>query len=666
MRLPTWCLGWALAGNVVLAAAAAGSASATAGAKAGPIPPEPAGMKAGQVPPQLPVEHFFRHPTYSDLSFSPDGKSLALLESIKGRQNLVVLDLASNRKAQLTNLRDQDVAAYTWVSNSRLAFVLDTEGNEFFGLYVVDRDGRNFRELSGTLGSQQGKGKWNPRQLQLFSRIEGDDDRILVLANERYPTVPDVFRLDLRTGCRTMAVANPGNVIGWLPDRRGVVRIGVVAEPGRTRLLYRDHDEAEWQVLREADALGLDWQPLGFDGDHRTLFMAVSAGRRPAAVHRFDTATRELDPAPVAADPVHDVDGIRYWRSVGKVMSVTYHAERPKTQWLDASGARHQAIVDQALPHTRNVINEATPDGQILLVFSYSDREPGVYYLMDLGQKQIQEIAVTRDWISPEQMAEMKPVRFSARDGLPLHGYLTLPVGREPRGLPLIVLPHGGPFGIRDTWGFQPEVQFLANRGYAVLQVNFRGSGGYGAAFEQAGYRKWGREMQHDLSDAVAWAVAEGVADPGKVAIMGASYGGYAVMAGLAFTPELYCAGVNLVGVTDLEVLFNGSVGWPAARREAYALRIADPKQDEAMMRAISPVHHAAAIRAPVFLAYGENDPRVDLQHGYRMERALKKEGKRYEYFLRKDEGHGYRKEENAVELYRRIEAFLKQHVPAG
>ncbi len=617
-------------------------------------------------PPELPVELFFRKPAVSSLSFAPDGRAVALLQSIQGRMNLVVLDLATNAKTQLTGFREQDVAAYTWVTKDRLAFILDTEGNEFFGLYVVNRDGKGHRELSGTLNAQLGKGRLNPRPLQFFARVPGDSDHILVLGYERFLQFPDVLRVNLRHGRKVMAVVNPGNVTGWLADRAGVVRVGIVQEPGRTALIHREAEDRPWETIRTAGPLDLPWQPLGFDGDNRTLYMACNEGRPTAAIFRFDTTSRQLEAAPLLEDPVYDVDGIRYWDSQRKVVGLTYQADKPRTHWLDPVQAQNQAIVDAALPGVRNVVDEAAPDGRLLLIYSYSDREPGVYHLMDLERRQIQEIAVTREWLDPGQMAEMKPVRIAARDGLTLHSYLTLPAGRAPRALPLVILPHGGPYGIRDVWGFDPEVQFLANRGYAVLQVNYRGSGGFGRGFAEAGYRKWGGAMQDDLTDAVRWAGAQGYADPKRVVIMGSSYGGYAVMAGLAFTPELYQAGVNIVGATDLEVLFMHSSQWAEVRREAYAIQIADPKRDEEWIKAVSPVHHAAAIRAPVFLAYGENDPRVDIRHGGRMERALKRAGRTYEYFLRKDEGHGYRKEENAIELYRRIDAFLKKHAPAG
>jgi dipeptidyl aminopeptidase/acylaminoacyl peptidase len=622
---------------------------------------------AAATPPaaELPVETFFRKPTFSNVEFSPDGGAIAMLQSIEGQMNLVVLDLDTKVKTLLTNFRDQEVAAYSWAGDKRLAFVLDTKGDEFFGLYVVGRDGKGFRELSGTAEVQIKQGKMNPRPLYLFAELPDDPDHFLVLDDGRFQLFPDVYRISLRSGRKNMVVANPGNVSSWLTDNKGVVRIGIAVEPGSTSVIYRDGEGKDWETIHTGGVDEFDWWPLGFDGDNRTLFIASGEGRKTSAIFRYDTITRKTEPAPVLEDPIYDVDGIRYWRSLNKVVGCSYQADKPRTHWLDPACAKNQAIVDAALPGARNVISEASPDGKLLLINSYSDREPGVYYLMDLGRRQIQELAVTREWIDPEKMAPMKPVQFDARDGLSLHGYLTIPVGREPRALPMILLPHGGPYGIRDTWRFDPEIQFLANRGYAVLQVNFRGSGGYGHGFEQAGYRKWGEAMQDDLTDAVQWAVAEGYADPKRIVIMGGSYGGYAVMAGLAFTPELYQAGVNIVGVTDVELLLEGSSHWPEVRREAYALRIADRKADKERMKAVSPVYHAQSIRAPVFMAYGKNDPRVDIRHGASMERALKREGKTFEYFVRPDEGHGYRKEQNAFELYSRIDAFLNRYAPA-
>lgn len=366
----------------------------------------------------------------------------------------------------------------------------------------------------------------------------------------------------------------------------------------------------------------------------------------------------------VFGDDTYDVTDLIYSRSLRKVIGFSYEADKPRVHWIDTDFARYQKIVDEAFPDTANFIREATPDGKKLLVATTSDREPGVYHLMDLEKKKITELAVTRPWIDPAQMARMTPIAYQARDGLMLHGYLTLPVGRDPKGLPLVINPHGGPYGIRDHWGFNPEVQFLANRGFAVLQVDYRGSGGYGPGFMRAGYKRWGLEMQDDLSDGVKWAIGRGYADPKRVVIEGASYGGFAVMAGLAFTPELYCAGVNVAGVASMKMFLEDRIDAPEALRLLLARRWGDLKKDKARLEATAPELHAAQVRAPVFMAYGENDPRVRIEHGWTLEKALKKTGKKYELFVKRDEGHGYRKEENAVELYQRIDAFLKAHVP--
>jgi dipeptidyl aminopeptidase/acylaminoacyl peptidase len=280
-------------------------------------------------------------------------------------------------------------------------------------------------------------------------------------------------------------------------------------------------------------------------------------------------------------------------------------------------------------------------------------------------KKKLEELAVVKPGVDPDQMAAMQPVSFPARDGLVLRGYLTLPKGREAKNLPLIIHPHGGPYGIRDDWVFNAEVQFYANRGFAVLQIDYRGSGGYGAKFERDGYHKFGLEMQDDLSDGVKWAVDSGLADPQRVVISGASYGGYATMAGLAFTPELYCAGINYVGVTNLTTQWGKYKGTDSQLGVVHRLfGDMDKAADRKRAYDTSPVNFADRIRVPVLMAYGMNDPRVKIDQGYDMESALKKAGKPYEMLIERDEGHGFRKEELSIAFYTKVDEFLKKHVP--
>jgi dipeptidyl aminopeptidase/acylaminoacyl peptidase len=256
----------------------------------------------------------------------------------------------------------------------------------------------------------------------------------------------------------------------------------------------------------------------------------------------------------------------------------------------------------------------------------------------------------------------MRPISYTARDGLQIHGYLTTPVGRQGQRGPLLVMPHGGPFGIRDSWGFDNEVQFLANRGYAVLQVNYRGSGGYGHKFLEAGYREWGGKMQDDLTDAVKWAIDQGIADPDRIGIIGASYGGYAALAGVTFTPELYKVGVNYVGVSDLRLITRYDLQIDAVAKANYAKAVG---KDPALLAARSPVEHVEKIRVPTLHAYGRNDPRVDFGHWEVLEKALKKYGKPYEILIEEKEGHGFGKQETAMRYYAKVEEFLKRHLPA-
>jgi dipeptidyl aminopeptidase/acylaminoacyl peptidase len=342
---------------------------------------------------------------------------------------------------------------------------------------------------------------------------------------------------------------------------------------------------------------------------------------------------------------------------------VAYAADRTRFHWLDEDMKQIHAKLEASLPDTVHRPRQFAEDGSKIIFFSSSDRDPGVFYLYERARQKVSELAVTKPAIEPDKMARMQPIEFSARDGLVLHGYLTLPLGRAARNLPLILHPHGGPFGLRDEWAYRDEVQFYANRGYAILQVNYRGSGGYGRQFEQAGFKRWGREMQDDLSDGVKWAIGQGIADPARVVISGASYGGYATMAGLAFTPELYCAGINYVGVTNIELLIPKEM--PPDRRYWRDTRLGKltDAADRKRIYETSPVHFADRIQAPLLMAYGKNDPRVHIDHGFDMERALKKAGKNFEMIIEEEEGHGFRLEERSIAFYTRVDAFLKAQV---
>lgn len=617
-------------------------------------------------PPKLPIETLFGSPEISQLRFSPNGRYLAALVPVERRLNLVVMDLTEKTKTLVTRLTDEGIVDFLWANDDRLLFYRDEGGRENYGLYAVKRTGGVVDQLAYS-GEQRGTAGINLRFAGLLRRDRTDPNRVLILANDTVRDRPDIASMDIRTGVYRVVTRNSGMIERWVLDWNDVARFAVTSERGKYSILYRDKAGEEWTTLATFAENEPGWQPLGFDRDNRTAYVASNLGRATVAVVKFDTVSRQLGEV-VCSDDTYDViqsheASLITSETVRSTLGVRYPADRPRFVYWDAAAARRQAILDQALPGMTNTQQEISSDGSRVVVFSSSDRDPGVYYLFDQTRKKIEQLAIVRPLIDPEQMAPMTPVVFKARDGLTLHGYLTLPVGREPKHLPLVVHPHGGPYGPRDTWTYNREVQFYANRGLAVLQIDYRGSGGYGEAFEEAGYKRWGLEMQDDLTDGVKWAIEQGIADPARVVISGASYGGYATMAGLTFTPELYCAGINYVGVTDLVLRARDMEDSPEMNRWHQG-HIGDLYKDRKRLADTSPVNFADRIRVPLLMAYGKNDPRVRIEHGYAMERALKRAGKPYEMVIEENEGHGFRKEEAAIAFYRHVDEFLAKHVP--
>lgn len=616
-------------------------------------------------PPEIPVADFFETSSISSLKFSPNGRYIVAIVPWEKRQNLVLIDLEKGSKTLLTHFKDaRQAASPMWANDNRILFYVDDEGKESYSLYAVNPDGSQPTILSSGYSKQGTSEEVNSEFAGVLRRLKDDPDNILVLARISARDILDVARMNLKTGRMTVIVPAPGNARRYILDRDEHVRIAITSEGPRTqKIMYRDADKKDWTQIGEMVTDQPGWAPLGFDGDNRTLFVRSDIGRRTSAIYKYDTATGQMGEM-VFGDDTYDADGIIYDDYKKKVVGISYEADRERFVWIDAEMQALADKMDKALPDTIHAPVQFSEDGERIVYYSRSDRDPGVYYLYERGQGKISELAVIKPGIDPEKMAATKAIEYKARDGLPIHAYLTLPNGIEPKNLPLVLHPHGGPFGIRDTWGYDPEVQFYANRGFAVMQVNYRGSGGYGDWFESAGHKKWGLEMQDDLTDAVKWAIAQGIADPKRIVISGASYGGYAVMAGLVYTPELYCAGINYVGVVNLPDLIPPAPP-SSATRYWYDTRIGDldKSEDRKRMRDTSPVYFADRIRVPLLMAYGKNDPRVKITHAYDIERALKANGRPYELIIEKDEGHGFRKEEKRIAFYAKIDAFLKKYV---
>jgi dipeptidyl aminopeptidase/acylaminoacyl peptidase len=618
-------------------------------------------VHAGAETPRIPVEDFFREAEFSEFRISRDGKTLAAVGNWEGRRNLYTYDIDSGEARRLTGYTKHDVTDVVWASNDRILYRL-LDANRYWGtngLFAIGKDGSLPRTLAKPISANP---MATPRSTTIIDLLPDDPDYVLVARNNRDRDYPDVFRMHLVTegGVRTV-FNNPGNVVDYLADHNGVVRMGMTMDRdgSRTGIIYRKSEDAEWETLDSFDAFGRGWRPLAFDYDQERVFVATSTQSGFEEIHVYDPRTRTLGPRVYGMEGF-DVSGLIMSDHLRAVIGVTYQADKPGVVWFHDEKQLIQEYLDRRFPETVNAISSMSADETRMVVTSFSDRHPPIYHLLKIenGGIQLDPIGRSRAWLNPEHMGEMKPIVYEARDGLTIHGYLTLPKSySEGNPVPLIVNPHGGPWA-RDYWGFNPEVQFLANRGFAVLQMNFRGSTGFGVDFLRAGDQAWGAAMQDDVIDGVRWAVEQGYADPERIGIFGASYGGYTTMMQLIQHPDVYKFGINYVGVVDLRDIIRNASGHRASA--AYLARaVGDLSDDSEMLRAASPIHRAGEVKAALMVIHGAEDAQVPIDHARRLNRALSSANVPFEYIIKRDEGHGFRKPENVRELYEAIDAFI-------
>ncbi len=501
------------------------------------------------------LDHFFKKPDFSQFQLSPNGKFLAGLAPVGTRQNIIVIDLETNKSRAVTAVSEQDVRSFLWANNDRLLFFMDDDGNESFGIWAVNKDGSQPRTLVQAAATRPGR----IQSTNVIDVLENEKNYVLVSSNDRRAAYPDVYRLNIISARKTVVYRNPGKIISWFTGWDGKVLGGIYQDELETGFMLLDPKTGEWEEMTRAryDAPSFTPALLTADGIHGYVVSNLTPegeARDKSALYRYNFETRKMGEL-VYENPVVDCCGVGTTRKTKDLISVSYMIGKPVTVYLDKRWKAIMAGINQALPDTVNAMTSTDKEETIGVVVATSSTQPPVYYLYDFAAHKLKYLADSMPWVKPEKMAEMVPVEFQARDGLDLHGYLTVPNGSDGKNLPMIINPHGGPWA-RDGWGYNTEIQFLANRGYAVLQVNFRGSTGFGMKHLLSGNRQWGQKMQDDITDAVAWAVDQGIADKNRICIYGASYGGYAAMAGLTFTPDLYKCGINYVGVTDLPLLF--------------------------------------------------------------------------------------------------------------
>ena len=604
----------------------------------------------------VPRHVLFGNPERVSPHISPDGSQLAWIAPREGVLNVWVAPVGAggvdwDAAQAVTDDKDRGVRVFAWARDGRhLLYLQDTGGDENWRLYDVDMATMARRDLT----------PFDNIQARIIATRKSHRNEVLVAMNRENPELHDVFRLDLTTGELEKLIENPGYA-GWLADEDLVVRAAISPLPdGGFDLLVRESADADWRTLL---TIGAEDAPasdvLAFSGDGASLLVISSAGTDTGRLTRIDIASGQ--PEVLLEDPEADVAGAILHPDTREPQIVEVLKDRAEYHVLDPSvEADFKAIRD--LHHGDPQLVGRDEADRTWLVAFVDDTGPTSYYAYDRASRTGSFLFDSRPELSQYTLAPMEPFSYQARDGLTVHGYVTFPPDGGRAGLPAVVNVHGGP-QVRDTWGFDPEAQWLANRGYMCIQVNYRGSTGYGKSFVTAGDREWGAKMHTDLLDAVSYVVEQGWADPARVAIYGGSYGGYAALVGAAFTPDVFCCAVDIVGPSNLQTLLESIPPYWKPMAAGLYRRVGNPETDQEFLWSRSPLSRARDIRIPLLIAQGANDPRVKQAESEQIVAALKDAGIDYEYMLFPDEGHGFAKPQNRLKFYAAAERFLARYL---
>jgi dipeptidyl aminopeptidase/acylaminoacyl peptidase len=600
----------------------------------------------------IPRKVLFGNPDKTNPQISPEGTHMAYLAPVNNVLNVWVGTIGSDYYQPVTRDEERGVRFYFWAQdNKHIMYIQDVGGNENWRLYATSLQTRETRDLT----------PFENVQVQIIGRDKHFPNELLIGMNKENPQVHDVYHLDLSTGDLTLVAKNPGNIMNWVTDAHFKVRAALAAlSDGGTELLVRADEHSDWRKLVTWDADdSLTSGPIGFTLDGQAIFLQDSRNVNAGRLVKLDIATGHM--MVIAEDPHYDVGNAMIHPDTHEVQAVAFNRDRTEWVVIDESIKMDFETIGGIHRGDSFVISRDNADTTWVIAFTV-DNGPVPFYAYERKSRKATLLFDNQPALNEYTLATMEPISFVSRDGLTIHGYLTLPQVEQKTGLPMVLNVHGGPWG-RDEWGYRPDAQWFANRGYACLQVNFRGSTGYGKDFVNAGDREWGRKMHYDLVDAVQWAIEQGIADPKKVAIFGGSYGGYAALVGATFTPNLFCCAVDIVGPSNLNTLIRTIPPYWSTFLATFHKRVGNPGTEEAFLNSRSPLFKVDQIKIPILIGQGANDPRVKQAESEQIVEAMKRKGIEYEYMLFPDEGHGFAKPENRLTFFAAAEKFLAKHL---
>lgn len=595
---------------------------------------------------QIPVSDFFKTPEKSFFKISPDGKFVSYLKPYKDKQNIYIKNLATGAEQMVTSYTDYSIRDYSWTFNNQILFTQDIIVSDEFRVFTLDVATQKIKKLLNL----------NKVRMKILNRNRLMPDVITVSMNQRDPGTFDVYRLNVKTGQILPYLQNPGNVTNWYADPDGKIRLAKASDGVNETILYRAGDKGQFKPIIKSN-FNDRVEPIAFTGE-RNLFYALSnVDRDKTALVEIDAESGKEAKVVYASDKA-DIMGVGYSKNKRRVELVWWDDAKPQKHFLnDGTAAIYGSLAGKLQGNEMNIVDRDSVEDKYI-VNTYTDRNPGSYYLYERSSDKLTKLGDVNAGLNPEEFCTMRPVNFKASDGTLINGYLTVPNGVEEHNLPVVVMPHDGIWG-RDSWGYDSEVQFLANRGYAVFQVNYRGSAGYGKAFRKAGFKQVGGKIQQDITDGVRWLIANKIANPKKIAIFGGGFGGFSALYGVSFHPEMYnCAVVKYGLINFFTYLKDAPPFFKPYVKMTYEM-IGDPEKDAEQLRAISPVFHTDKIKSPLLIFQGAKDPRANISELNQFVRELNKRNVPVTYRLKENERAFFRSEHNRMEMYAEIEKFL-------